>query len=350
MQIINVAICSFGMSGKLFHAPFIQANNKYNLYAVLERSAKIAQQVYPDIKSVSTLDELLQDTRVELIIVNTPNITHYEITKKCLLAGKHVVIEKPFCVSVREGQELIKITAKKNLKLSVYHNRRFDSDYKTVKNIIDQKILGDLIEMEIHYDRFVPALSYKKHKESGEVGTGSLYDLGSHLIDQALQLFGMPDALFADIRFIRLLSKVDDYFEVIFFYINLRVKLKCSYLVREPLPGYILNGSKGSFIKAKTNIQEEALLKGERPESMGWGIEPQNQRGLLNTEINGVHIRKYIDSEIGNYMQFYNEMYDAIIYDNKVPVSADDALDVIKIIELAFKSSKERRIIDIVKQ
>lgn len=344
---INTALCSFGMSGLLFHSPFLSTNERFNFYAVWERTKSLAQAKYPSVKIFRSYEELLNDNNIELVIVNTPNYTHYDLAKKALLAGKHVIIEKPFVVSSIEGAELISIAEKKNLILSVYHNRRYDSDFKTVKSVVEQKLLGDLSEVEIHYDRYVTELSYKVHKETPGPGRGVLYDLGAHLIDQALQLFGLPDELFADIRIIRPISKVDDYFELIFYYKDLRVKLKSSYLVREPLPGYILHGSLGSFIKPKTNIQEIALMAGQLPEENNWGIEPDSERGLLHTEIDGQVVRKYIESEKGNYAEYFNQIYRAIRENASVPVSANDALNVIKIIELAFQSSNSKKAVSV---
>jgi predicted dehydrogenase len=203
---INTALCSFGMSGVLFHAPFIHVNKGFNLYAVWERSKNLADQKYGGVKTYRTLENMLAAEEVELVVVNTPNYTHYDYAKKALLAGKHVIVEKPFTITVKEGEELITLAKNQNRMLSVYQNRRYDSDYKTVKKIIAEGWLGELVEVEIHFDRYKEELSPKIHKEIPGPGTGALYDLGSHLIDQVLQLFGMPQAVFADIQIIRPVS------------------------------------------------------------------------------------------------------------------------------------------------
>jgi scyllo-inositol 2-dehydrogenase (NADP+) len=239
------------------------------------------------------------------------------------------------------------LAKKQNKKLSVYQNRRYDSDYKTIKKVLAEKLLGDLAEAEFHFDRYSENIGPKLHKEIPGPGTGSLYDLGSHLIDQALQLFGMPDAIFADIRIVRPVSKVEDYFDLLLYYPKLRVRIKSSYLVREPLPGYILHGAKGSFIKPKTNIQEESLQQNKVPGKPDWGIEPESERGLLHTEKDGKVIKEYIPSERGNYADFYNAMYEAIRNDKPVPVLAEDGLNIIKIIEAGFKSNNEKRVVEI---
>lgn len=347
MKPINTALCSFGMSGLVFHAPFINVNPHFNFYAVWERSKNIAAEKYPEVKTYRTLETMLADDLVELVIVNTPNYTHYDYAKKALEAGKHVIVEKPFTINIEEGKELIEIAKKQNKILSVYQNRRYDSDYKTIKKVVNENLLGELVEVEMHFDRFKEELSPKLHKEVPGPGAGSLYDLGAHLIDQALQLFGMPQKIFADIRVIRPMSKVDDYWELLLYYNKLRVRLKSSYVVREALPGYILHGLKGSFIKAKTDVQEITLQKGIIPGGSDWGKEPETEKGLLHTEINGEIIREYIQSEQGNYGDYYEAVYESIRNNKPIPVTAEQGLDVIRIIEAAFRSNEEKKVNEI---
>jgi len=343
---INTALCSFGMSGLVFHSPFLTINPHFNFYAVWERSKNEAQQKFPEVKTYRWLEEMLADPLVELVIVNTPNYTHYEYTKKALLAGKHVIVEKPFTTNLEEANELIEIAKKEKKVLSVYQNRRYDSDFKTIRKIINENLLGELVEVEMHFDRFREELSPKQHKEIPGPGAGVLFDLGSHLIDQALTLFGTPEKVFADIRVIRPLSKVDDYFELLLYFKNLRVRLKASYVVREALPGYILHGLKGSFIKAKTDVQETMLQAGNMPGGKDWGIEPESEKGLLHTEKDGKIIREYVQSEQGNYDDYYTAIYEAIRNNKPLPVTAEEGANVIKIIETAFNSSKEGKVIN----
>lgn len=348
MNPIKTALCSFGMSGWVFHAPFIVANPGFELYAVWERSKDLAKDKYPWVKSYRTLEEMLADENIELVVVNTPNYTHYEYTKAALEAGKHVIVEKPFTVTVKEGEELITLASKHDLLLSVFQNRRYDSDYKTLRKVLDKELLGDLVDVEMHFDRYKDEPGPKAHKETPGPGTGSLYDLGAHLIDQALVLFGMPEKLFADIQIVRpAISKVDDYFNIILYYPNLRVHLRSSYAVREALPGYVFHGLKGSFIKPKTDIQEDSLKAGKSPASPDWGTEPDTEKGLLHTNKDDEIIRKYIDSERGNYGEYYQGIYDAIRLHKPLPVSAEDGLNVIKIIEAAYESSKLQKVIPI---
>ncbi|MGN6539389.1 MAG: Gfo/Idh/MocA family oxidoreductase [Ginsengibacter sp.] len=347
MNPINTALCSFGMSGLVFHSPFLSINPHFNFYAVWERTKDLAHEKFPEVKTYRTLEAMLADDLVELVIVNTPNYTHYEYAKKSLEAGKHVIVEKPFTIDVSQANDLIELAKKQNRVLSVYQNRRYDSDYKTIKKVVSQNLLGELVEVEMHFDRFREELSPKVHKETPGPGAGVLYDLGSHLIDQALQLFGKPEKIFADIRIIRPNSKVDDYFELLLYYPKLRVRLKASYIVREALPGYILHGLKGSFIKPKTDIQETLLKEGVIPGKKNWGTEPETEKGLLHTEIKGKEVIEFITSEQGNYNDYYNAIYEAIRNNQPLPVTAEEGAEVIKIILAAFESSESEKVVEL---
>jgi predicted dehydrogenase len=347
MNPINTALCSFGMSGLVFHSPFLSINPHFNFYAVWERTKDLAHEKFPEVKTYRTLEAMLADDLVELVIVNTPNYTHYEYAKKSLEAGKHVIVEKPFTIDVSQANDLIELAKKQNRVLSVYQNRRYDSDYKTIKKVVSQNLLGELVEVEMHFDRFREELSPKVHKETPGPGAGVLYDLGSHLIDQALQLFGKPEKIFADIRIIRPNSKVDDYFELLLYYPKLRVRLKASYIVREALPGYILHGLKGSFIKPKTDIQETLLKEGVIPGKKDWGTEPETEKGLLHTEIKGKEVIEFITSEQGNYSDYYNAIYEAIRNNQPLPVTAEEGAEVIKIILAAFESSESEKVVEL---
>ncbi|HMK25498.1 MAG TPA: Gfo/Idh/MocA family oxidoreductase [Chitinophagaceae bacterium] len=347
MRPINTALCSFGMSGWVFHAPFISVHPGFNFYGVWERTKNLAQEKYPGVKTFRSLEELLADPNIELVIVNTPSVTHFDYAKQVIEAGKHLIVEKPFTATTAEAEELIGLAKKKKVKLSVYQNRRYDSDYKTVKKILDEGALGKIIDAEIHYDRYTPELSYKAHKETPTPAVGSVYDLGAHLIDQALQLFGMPDAIFADIAINRPGSKVDDYFDLKLFYPSHRVTLKSSYFVREALPGYVFHGTKGSFIKPKTDVQETDLQAHKKPGGDDWGIEPESQKGFLHTEADGKIIRGFVDSMRGNYGDYYDGIYDALRNNKEVPVTAEDGMKVIKLIEAAYKSNREKKVVEL---
>jgi scyllo-inositol 2-dehydrogenase (NADP+) len=342
---IKTGICSYGHSGFAFHAPFIDVNEGFHFAAVVERSKRNAEKRYPNVQVYTRMEDLLADPQLELIVVNTPNVTHFEFAKAALEAGKHVVVEKPFTVDVAEGLALIELAKKVNKSIFVYQNRRCDSDYKIVRKIVETGVLGDILEAEFHFDRFKEALSPKAHKEVAVKGTGVMYDLGSHLVDQALSIFGMPEAVFGDIRVLRTGSTVDDYFELLLYYPSLRVRLKSSYLVRETLPAYILHGRLGSFIKSKSDVQEDLLMKGVLPNFLEWGAESPSEWGLLHTEIDGQVVKKFVPSVNGNYMEFYQGVYDCIRLGKPNPVPPEQGLDVIRVLEAGYESSAKRCVI-----
>jgi scyllo-inositol 2-dehydrogenase (NADP+) len=345
MTPVNTAICSFGMSGRVFHAPFLHVSPQFQLYSVWEREKNLASKIYPGVRVCRTLEELLADEAVELVIVNTPNYTHFDYARQALRASKHVILEKPFTVTEAEGLELIGLAKQMGKKLTSFQSRRFDSDYRTVKRVVDSGVLGKIVEVEFHYDRYTPALSPKVHKETPGPGRGLLYDLGSHLIDQVLQLFGDPDFVFADLFIIRDHSQVDDYMELLLYYPGMRARIKSSYLVREPVPSYAVFGHLGTFLKSRTDVQERHLLAGEMPGGPDWGVEPEAERGLLHTEIDGRVVREYVPSERGNYMDFFTGVYEAIRHDRPLPVTAEEAVRIIRVIEKAYQSVREREIV-----
>lgn len=346
MQKIKTALLSYGMSGKVFHAPFVNFHSGLELIGSWERSKKLIQQDFPEVKSYATIDELLEDT-VDLVIVNTPVETHYEYAKQVLLAGKHAIVEKAFTTTVAQAQELAAIAKEKGVKLAVFQNRRWDSDFKTVQKIISDGILGEIVEAEFHFDRYNPLLSPKQHKESVNSGAGILKDLGPHLIDQALCLFGLPQAVFADIRITREHSLVDDCIDILLYYSNFRVRLKAGFFVREAIPAYVIHGKKGSFLKPRADVQEDELKLGNKPNLGTWGTESVEKQGLLHTEIKGEIGKKSIPTLQGNYYDFFDGVYNSILHNSAEPVTAQDGVHVMQIIEAAIQSSAQKKAIDL---
>lgn len=346
MQKIKTALLSYGMSGKVFHAPFLEVHPRFELMGAWERSKKNIQKDYPGVKSYSTLEELLADD-ADLVIVNTPVDTHFEYAKQALQAGKHTLIEKAFTTTAAQAQELRDIAREKGLKLAVYQNRRWDSDFKTVKEVLDENLLGEIIEAEIHFDRYNPSLSPKAHKETGKPGAGILWDLGSHIIDQALCLFGVPEAVFADMRITRENSVTEDWMEASLYYPDKRVRLQAGFFMREPLPAYILYGRKGTFLKSRGDIQEDVLKTGKKPGTGGWGIEPEEKSGILHTEKHGEVYRGHIPTKPGNYYEFFELLYQSVTMDKKEPVTADEGVNVMKVIDAALLSSKEKKVVQL---
>jgi len=338
--LIRTALLSYGMSGRVFHAPFISLHPGLELKGSWERSKKLIQGDYPGVTSYASLEDILNAGDVDLVVVNTPTYTHFEYAKKVLEAGKHCVVEKAFTATATEAEELRSVAQKKGVKLSVFQNRRWDSDFKTVKSIVDSKVLGDIVEATFAFDRYNAALSYKTHKESPSAGSGIIKDLGPHLIDQALFLFGMPGKLFADIMITRATSQVDDYFEILLYYNNFRVRLHSGYFVKEPVPSFVVHGKLGSFLKTRADVQETKLQAGEKPTKDGWR-EPESEKGLLNTDKG----KETIETLPGNYYAYYDGVYQAITDNKEMPVTADDGIRVMKIIDAAFLSSKEGRVV-----
>ncbi len=343
---IKTGICSFGMSGKLFHAPFIEAHPGYELAGIVERNNNDSRERYPNSKLYRSAEELVADESIQLVVVNTPTHLHYEQAKAVLNAGKHLVIEKPFTVTVKEAEELTALAEKKGLFVSVYQNRRYDGDYRAVKEVLQREWLGELREVEIRYDRFRPNFGGKLHKEGYMPGAGILYDLSPHLVDQAIQLFGFPDALFADIWKMRDDVQARDYFEMLFYYDKLRVRLKATCVARETTYAYVLHGMKGSFLQQRSDMQEQQLLEGVKPSLENWCAAPSSPDGLLHTEINGEVIRKETTSSPGNYMGYYDDVYKALTGQGPNPVPAADGIKNMRIIEAALQSVAEKRIIN----
>lgn len=346
-KVFRTGICSYGMSGKLFHAPFIEAHPGFELVAVVERNLDDSRERYPASRLYRSVEELCADDSLELVVVNTPTHLHYEQGKMVLASGKHLVIEKPFTVTVREAVELTSIAREKNLLISVYQNRRYDGDYGAVKAVIDQGLLGDLREAEIRYDRYRPAFGGKPHKEGDLPGAGIIYDLSPHLVDQAIQLFGFPKALFADVWKMRADVQAPDYFEILFYYDTLRVRLKATCIARESIYAYVLHGMKGSFLQERSDLQEQQLLAGVVPSQDNWCPAPEKPDGLLHTEINGEVARKETLSSPGNYMGYYDDLYQALTGKGPNPVPPEDGIKNMRIIEAALQSVKERRVIEL---
>ena len=342
---VKAGLCSYGMSGRVFHAPFLDCLPEFELAAVTERHAKKAADRYPDIHSYDTIDALLADDQLELIIVNTPNTTHYPLVKTALTAGKHVVVEKPFAATYTEAQELAQLAEKTDRLLVVFQNRRWDSDFLAVREILDQRRLGQLIEAEFHYDRYRVDPSPKMHKEQAAPGVGLIYDLGPHLIDQAISLFGKPDAVFAQVQSHRPGSQVDDYLALHLLYPTVNCTVKSGLLVREPLPAYVLHGTLGSFHKSRSDVQETELDKGSNPCAPGWGTEPETEAGLLHTTENGIDLRTRVPSPKGRYQEFYLGVYRSLRQGTPSPVPLADSLLNMQIIEAALESQQKRSVI-----
>ena len=349
-RIINTGIIGFGVGGNTFHAPLIDTTEGFKISKIRARKdseVNLAKQRYPGTIITDNSDDIINDADIELLVITTPNSSHHSLAKQALLAGKNVVVDKPVTITSADADDLIKTSKEQNKILSVYHNRRYDSDFATVQKLLKANLLGRLVEFENHYDRFRNYLKPGSWREKDEPGAGILYDLGSHLIDQPLVLFGLPQAITADIRAQREGTKATDNFELILHYPGLKVTLKAGMLVSQPLPRYILLGDKGSFVKYGLDVQEAALKAGLTPHTKAdWGIEPESVWGNLVTEMNGINFSGKIQSEPGDYRNYYVNIYDAITNNKPLDVSPQHARNIIRIIELAMQSNDEKRTID----
>lgn len=345
--IVNVGLIGYGFSGRIFHAPILTSVPGFYLKMVYETKPANIEAIkkrYPDAKVVSEVNEIFESKDIQLVVVATPNSVHFSYAKKAMESGKNVLVEKPFTCTSEEADELIAIAKNTNRLLTVNHNRRWDSDFRTVEKVIKNGLLGEIVEYETHYDKFSPEIGDNWRYRKISPASGNLYDLGSHLIDQAQYLFGLPEEVFGYIGAQRKNSEVVDSFEVLLKYPILKVTLKSSMIVREPTPHFNIDGRKGSFVKFGMDVQEDELLSGKIPdECKDWGREPEAIYGKLNTEIGGLHVIGTIESEAGDYRELYRNIYQVLSGDGELAVTARQARNTIRIIELAEQSSKEKR-------
>jgi scyllo-inositol 2-dehydrogenase (NADP+) len=346
-KLVNVGLIGYGLGGRVFHAPIISSITGLKLYKVYATKPEYIKDImgkYEDVKVVSNIDDVFLDENIELIVIAAPNLHHYELANRALECGKNVLVEKPFTVTSQEADKLIELAITKNKVLTIHQNRRYDSDFKTVEKIINSNILGELVEYEAHMDRFNNQIKCNTWKEENQAGSGLLYNLGSHLIDQAQYLFGLPEQVFGDLKIQRPQGKIIDSFEVILSYPKLKVTLKAGLLVKEPGAHFTLLGTKGSFIKHGLDTQEEMLVNGHIPNNeANWGKEPESIWGRVNTEVNGLHIIGKIESETGDYREFYKNVYLSILGEEKPKVTSLEARNTIRIIELALQSNTEKQ-------
>jgi len=351
MQLVKVGLCAFGMSGKVFHAPFLKEHPGFFMSAVVERSKEDSKEKYPDAEIYRSVEEMLENADIEVIVVNTPVQTHFEYVKMALDAGKNVIVEKPFTVTVSEAEELVNLAENKNLFLSVYQNRRFDRDYLQVQKVLAEGKLGNVRESEIRFDRFRTEPSGKEHKENPEQnGSGSVHDLGSHLVDQATQFFGFPEKVFADIFSMKGEAYANDYFEILLYYKNdLRVRLKSSVFTKEEHFAYKIHGDKGSFLQERTDNQENELTAGTIPAYGKEWMEPLKESDGILTYLNENSETKRVltSSEFGNYMNYYQQIYEHIVFGYALPSLGNEVVQNMKIIEASLESSKKGKIIEL---
>ncbi len=352
---IGVAVVGFGLGGRVFHAPFVSAVPGLKLEAIVQRKGDEAAKAYPDVRVLRSFEEALGDAAVQLVVVSTPNETHFALAKAALEAGKHVVIDKPFAATSAQAQELVALAAKKGLKVVPFHNRRWDGDFLTVRKMIEEKTLGRLVTFESHFDRFRPMQRPNTWKEAGDDANGMLFDLGPHLLDQCLALFGAPEAITASVRKDRDATEIEDAFDITLHYKvdgrGLLTHCRSSWLACDNSPRFLLHGTRGSFKKYGVDPQEGALVGGAKVPRMGsgdsWLEEPKTAWGTLSVAPNPADPGTLVKSEVktlpGDYRGFYANVRDAINGVAEQAVKAEDGFRVVKLLEMARVSSAEGR-------
>jgi scyllo-inositol 2-dehydrogenase (NADP+) len=343
--VIEVGLVGFGLAGKSFHAPVIRAVPGLHLAAIVQRTRNEAATLYPDAKLVRSLDELLKIETIRLIVIATPNQVHFPLVRKCLEAGRDVVVDKPVTTTLAEAKELYKIAGKYGRLLTVYHNRRFDADFQAIRGVLASGELGRVVRFESFYDRFRPVPKPGAWREKPQPGSGVLFDLGPHLIDHALTLFGKPEGIGADIRTEREAFLTDDAFDLFLQYSgNLRVQLSATMLAAIPRPRFRIFGTQGSLIKRDFDPLEPTLRSGTVPSDGSWVVEEEENFAELTVVNNGQAIRRKVPS-IGDWRDFYANVRDVLLNKAELLVTPRQVLDVMLMLELAIKSSRHQRFV-----
>ena len=341
---VKVGIVGFGFATATFHAPLIASVPGLELVAMSSSDAAKVRAAWPQVDVCDSPDALFARPDIDLVVIPTPNETHYPLAVKALATGKHVVVDKPFTLDATEARDLIARAESAGRLLSVFHNRRWDADFLTVRKVLDSGVLGRLTHFESHFDRYRP-LVRQRWRESGAPGSGLWYDLGAHLLDQTLQLFGAPQTLSLDLAKQREGAAADDWFHAVLRYDSLRVILHASALVPDLGPRFALHGTQGSFTKYGLDPQEDALKLGGRPGSPDWAVDPRP--GTLTLSEADVLVPREHIGERGDYSRYYAAVRDAILNGAPNPVPAGDALQVMQLIDLGLASFREGRVMTV---
>jgi scyllo-inositol 2-dehydrogenase (NADP+) len=337
---IRVGLVGFGMSGRVFHAPLISSVEGLELAAVVERTSNHAAERYPGITTYRSLDELLSDASIKLVVVATPNATHYEVALRALQAARNVVVDKPASTTSAEIGELMGLAEGVGLQFIPFHNRRWDSDFRTIQNVLHEKELGHIVHLESTFDRWRPGLSSRVWKEEPQQG-GLLLDIGTHLVDQALTLFGLPESVGAEVRRERDGDGANDSFAIrMHFYTGFSVTLSANLLSTLARPRFHLRGLKGNYWKWGLDPQEEALNKVTRIDAPDWGHEPQTAWGTMSIGADHNPTARQIEPIPGDYRLFYQGVRDALSEKADPPVAAIDAWRTARVLEWAAESAR----------
>ena len=332
---LNVGLVGVGFAGKVFHAPVIRAVDGLRLSAIVQRHGP-PDPKYSDVEFLRSTDELLA-REIDLVVVATPNTSHHPIAKQALLAGRHVVVDKPFTPTLSEAQDLVQIAKQEKRIVTVYQDRRYTGDFATVQKVVAEGALGRIVSYESHFDRFRPEQKPNAWREAPLPGSGVWFDIGPHLFDQALLLFGIPDAIEADIRIERDSGRMDDAFDVTLHYPGARALLRASMLRAPVGPTWIVNGTKGSFVKYGMDPQEGALKDGRTPDEPEWDTDPPELYGKLITS----DATRTVPTLRSSFARYYENVRDAMLGKDELAVSPEWSLDVMRGLELAVTSTRK---------
>jgi predicted dehydrogenase len=340
---IRVGLVGFGMAGRVFHGPLISSVEGLELAAVVERSSDNAAQRYPGIITYRSLEAMLADASLDLFVVATPSGTHFEVTRQILEAGKNVVVDKPVAVASAEVAQLMALARANSALLVPFFNRRWDGDFQSIQRLLHEGSLGRLVHFESRFDRWSPGSTRRPWKDDPTQGGGQLLDLGTHIGDQALALFGRPEAVCADVTRERDGEGSNDAFSVRLRYPAFTAVLGANCLSTPARPRFHLRGSKGNYWKSGVDLQEAALNKITRIEDPAWGQEPPANWGTLHVDADGVMVTRPIEPIPGDYRLYYEGVRDSLLGKATAPVEAISAWRIARLLEWAAESSDQRR-------
>lgn len=339
MERITVGLIGYGMAGSVFHGPLIVSEPRLRLKSVVTSRAEQVSHDLPGVQTVPSVEGLLRDSEIQLVVIATPNQTHFQLAQQALGAGKNVVVDKPFTITLAEADELVALAERKRLLLSVFHNRRWDGDFRTVLQLVSRESLGNISYFESRFNRFRPEIKQGWREETGP-GSGLYYDLAPHLIDQALTLFGLPKSVYVDLAHLRSQGTQDDYFHMLLDYESMRAVLHASNLVCHPGPRFTVHSELGSYVKFELDPQEQNLKDGIRPGMQSWGLAEPKSDGTLYLAGGS---RQSVPTLVGTYEHYYAGTVDALLTGSPPPVTAQEARDVMLVLGAGLRSAYEQR-------
>ena len=340
---LQIALVGYGLAGRVFHAPLIAATPGLRLHTVVSRDPDRVHADHPDARVCADPHAVFTDPAIDLVVLASPNATHAPLAVAALAAGRHVVIDKPMAIDLDKARTAAEAARASGRLLSVFHNRRWDADFLALRALVAADTLGRIAEVHSHFDRFRPEVP-DRWRDRAEPGAGIWLDLGPHLVDQALQLFGLPDAVQADIALQRDAAQVDDWFHVVLRYGRLRVVLHAGALVPGAGVRFAVHGTGGSWFKHGLDPQEAALRAGQRPGGTDWGVDPAPGH-LLRVGDDGTVHEAPSPTPAGDYRHYYAGLRAAIADGARLPVTLDEALDVMRVLQAGIDSAVRGQVV-----